>query len=250
MINNVIAIIFLLFFITTSALFFPIAVIIWLFTVLFDRRLVALHLFTLFWGAVYIWAMPFWSVAIEGREKIKKGRTYVIVSNHQSQLDILILCLLFVPFKWVSKTWVFRIPFVGWAMFLNRYIRLRGDDRKSIMQVMRESEKALSQGNSVLFFPEGTRSDAGVMNEFKSGAFIMAKKQKLPILPIAISGASGALPKGSLNFHGSHKIRVEVLDEIPYEEYAGFAPGEVALKVRKLIGGHVDEHQEAENVQS
>jgi len=248
MLNKIMSLIFLLFFLVSSVIFFIIALVIWALTVLFDSRLVLLHLFTSFWAYLYIWVVPAWSLSIEGREKIKEGRTYVMVSNHQSQLDILTLFGLFTPFKWVSKPWVFRIPFVGWTMMLNRYIILAGDDRKSIIKAFRGAERSLSRGSSVFFFPEGTRSETGVTKDFKPGAFVLAKRLKMPILPIAISGASKALPKGSLNFQGRHRIRIRNLDELSYKDYAALSSDEAAKKVRDMIALNVDENREVGNV--
>ena len=98
-------------------------------TVLFDRRLVLLHRFTCFWASLYTWLNPAWRVRIEGREKIRPRTAYVMVANHQSLLDILVLFRLFTHFKWVSKIENFRVPCVGWNMSLNRYIKLRRGDR-------------------------------------------------------------------------------------------------------------------------
>jgi len=105
----------ILFFIgTTSILFFIIALAIWTLTVLFDRRLIILHYFTSLWASLYLWVVPAWSVSIKGRDKIKKDTTYVVVSNHQSQLDILAAFRLFFHFKWVSKAEIFNLPLIGW----------------------------------------------------------------------------------------------------------------------------------------
>jgi 1-acyl-sn-glycerol-3-phosphate acyltransferase len=215
--------------------------IIWLLTVLFDRRLVWLHMFTSFWACLYLWIMPAWSVAATGRDKIRPGANYIVVSNHQSQLDILVAFRLFFPFKWVSKAEVFRLPFIGWNMVLNRYIRLKRGDKESIRQMMAACEKALARGCSVFFFPEGTRSKTGRLKPFKPGAFILAHQKKLPILAVAINGTKNALPKHSLNFHGQHAIRVEVLEEIPYATFAHLSVEETAERVRQLIAKHVDE---------
>ncbi|MDO8281963.1 MAG: lysophospholipid acyltransferase family protein [Thermodesulfovibrionia bacterium] len=238
-------IIFLIFFFATSAVFFCIALAVWLFTVLFDKRLSILHQFMSFWGVFYIWAIPGFSLAIEGREKARKGATYIIVSNHQSQLDIMAAFGLFIPFKWVSKAEVFRIPFIGWAMSLNRYIKLVRYDRKGMLRMFRDAERTLSSGSSVFFFPEGTRSETGIVGPFKSGAFILAKKMNLPILPIVINGTGKALPKGSLNFHGKQKISVKVLDEIAYDDFADISSEDLAAKIRDLIAANVDEERQA-----
>ncbi len=149
MLNQIIAVFFIAFFVATSALFFCVALVIWLFTVLFDNRLVLLHLFSSFWASVYLWAMPAWSVRVEGRSTIRMRDRYVIVSNHLSQLDILMAFRLFFPFKWVSKAEVFRIPFIGWNMYLNRYIKLKRGDKKGIAKMFVDCEQALAEGNSL-----------------------------------------------------------------------------------------------------
>ena len=250
MINRIISIVFLTSMAVSSAFFFVIAFLIWLFTVWFDRRLIALHMFTSFWASVYLWVMPGWSVSSTGREKVKKGKTYIVVSNHQSQLDILVAFRLFFLFKWVSKAEVFRLPFIGWNMVLNRYIKLKRGEKESIKQMMVDCEKTISNGSSVYLFPEGSRSSTGIVKHFKTGAFILAQKMKIPILPIVINGSKNALPKHSLNFHGKHHIRIEVLDELPYESFAQLSAEETAEKVRKIIVEHVDEHHIDEHMET
>jgi 1-acyl-sn-glycerol-3-phosphate acyltransferase len=111
MINRVIAALFLIYIAVTSALFFVIVLVIRVLTGPFDRRLMVLHQFTSFWACLYLWTMPAWRVTLEGRKKIRRRETYLIVSNHQSQLDILVAFRLFFPFKWVSKA----TPFTEYA---------------------------------------------------------------------------------------------------------------------------------------
>ncbi|MEE4113110.1 MAG: lysophospholipid acyltransferase family protein [Desulfobacteraceae bacterium] len=197
-------------------------------------------MFTSFWACLYLWIVPAWSVTTAGRDKIRRDATYIVVSNHQSQLDILVAFHLFFPFKWVSKAEVFNLPFIGWNMVLNRYIRLKRGDKESIRRMMAACEKALTQGCSVFFFPEGTRSRTGRLKPFKPGAFILAHQMKLPILAVAINGTQKALPKHSLNFHGRHDIRIEVLKEIPYEQFAHLSVEDTAEMVRRHIAVHID----------
>lgn len=237
--NFIIAALFLSFMAISSIILFFVALLVWILTVLFDKKLVALHMLTSFWGSIYLWTMPAWSVSSSGREKIRKDQTYVIVSNHQSQLDILLAFTLFFPFKWVSKAEIFKVPFIGWNMALNGYIRLKRGRHGSIKQMLKDCEKTLGNGNSVYLFPEGTRSESGEMRNFKPGAFSLAKKMKLPILPIAINGSKDALPKGSLNYHGIKKISIEVLDEVKYEDYCEMEPQEIANLVKGKISQHM-----------
>jgi 1-acyl-sn-glycerol-3-phosphate acyltransferase len=242
MINKIISISFLTFIAVSSALMFLIALCVYVLTAWFDRRLVLLHLFSSFWAAMYLWVMPAWTTTVEGRDRVRKGVTYVVVSNHQSQLDILMAFSLFFPFKWVSKAEVFKLPFIGWNMVLNRYIKLYRGEGESVRQMMALCEQALAQGSSVYFFPEGTRSETGVMRPFKPGAFILAHKMKVPILPIAINGTKHALPKNSVNFHGRHHLRIRILDEIPYAAFEHLSVEDTAAMVRETIARHVDEH--------
>jgi 1-acyl-sn-glycerol-3-phosphate acyltransferase len=239
MFNRIIALGYLIFFMVSSAGLFLIALAIWLGTVFFDRRLVILHMFTSFWACLYIWVMPAWSITIKGRSKIRHNAHYIIVSNHQSQLDILVAFRLFFPFKWVSKAEVFKLPFIGWNMSLNRYIKLKRGDKKSISKMMAECEKAIKDGNSIYIFPEGTRSKTGELRPFKHGAFILARKMKVPILAVAINGTKNALPKHSLNFHGKHDIRLDVLAEISYDAFKDLSVAETAEMVRLMIDAHV-----------
>jgi len=223
---------FWIFLVTSSALLFPVALLIWALTVPFDRNLVALHRFTCFWGSLYTWLNPAWPVQVMGRERIQSGVAYVMVANHQSLLDILVLFRLFRHFKWVSKIENFRIPFIGWNMSLNRYIRLRRGDRASIAQMMLACEQALARGNSIMMFPEGTRSMDGRLRPFKPGAFALAQRMGVPLLPIVLEGTGNALPKRGFVLQGRHEIRIRVLDEIPYEAFATMELEKLAESVR------------------
>jgi 1-acyl-sn-glycerol-3-phosphate acyltransferase len=241
MCNLLISILIILFIYISSALFFPVAFFIWSFTFPFDRRLVLLHLFTCFWATLYIWITPAWSLKISGRGKIDKKKAYIIVSNHQSLLDIIVAFGLFVHFKWVSKAEVFRIPFIGWNMVLNRYVKLKRGDKKSIEKMMARCEETLAGGSSLYMFPEGTRSKTGELKDFKPGAFILAHKMKVPILPVVITGTKDALPKKSLVIQGKHKIHIDVLDEIPYKDFSGLTIDETSAMARGMILSRLDQ---------
>ncbi len=234
---------FIAFIALTSVFFFLFSLLIWFLTAPFDRRLSLLHLYSCLWASLYIWMMPAWRVCVSGREKIRKDATYMIVSNHQSQVDILAAFMLFVPFKWVSKIEVFRLPFIGWNMMLNRYIALKRGERDSIQKMMARCEKTLAAGNSIYMFPEGTRSATGKVRSFKAGAFTLAKKMEVPILPVVINGSRDALPKNSLVVRGKHRIRVQVLDEIPYARFCDLSVAQTSEMVRDLIMSHVEEHR-------
>jgi 1-acyl-sn-glycerol-3-phosphate acyltransferase len=233
-------------FITVSSIvLYPVAIAIWLLTVAFDRRLVVLHRFTCFWASLYTWLNPAWPVTLEGREKIRPGTTYVMVANHLSLIDILVLFRLFRHFKWVSKIENFNVPVIGWNMSMNRYIKLRRGDRESVVQMMEECEKTIAGGSSIMMFPEGTRSPTGEMRAFKPGAFELALKTRTPILPIVISGTADALPKRGFVLQGRHPIRIGVLDPIPHERFAHMSVDELTAHVREVIANEIDEPEQS-----
>jgi 1-acyl-sn-glycerol-3-phosphate acyltransferase len=231
--ERALSLLFWLFLSVSSALLYPVALLIWTVTAAFDRRRVLLHRFTCFWASLYTWLNPVWRVRIERREKIRPEAAYVMVANHQSLLDILVLFRLFAHFKWVSKIENFRIPFIGWNMYLNRYIKLRRGSRESVASMMHECEMALAEGNSIMMFPEGTRSPDGNLRAFKPGAFTLAQRAAAPILPIVVEGTAAALPKRGFVLRGRHQIRVRVLDEIDCRTFAGKPADLVADEVRE-----------------
>lgn len=244
MLNSIFSYLFLVFFSISSVFLYFIALFIRLVTLPFDRRLILMHLYTCFWGSIYTWFMPVWKVRVNGREKMKMDAHYMIVSNHQSQLDILVAHRLFFPFRWVSKAEVFKIPFIGWNMTLNKHIKIKRGSVESRKQMMKDCESTLRQRVSLFFFPEGTRSETGVMKPFKPGAFILSHKMQTPILPVVINGTKDALPKHSMTIRGRHEMSIQVLDEIPYRAFEKLTVEETALMVHRTIASHVKEHQE------
>lgn len=158
MINKILSGIFLCFIAVTCAIMYFPALIIWFVTYPFDSRKIILHQFTCLWGAMYTRVIPSWKVRVIDRKNFRNGVTYVVVSNHQSQLDILLAFNLFKHFKWVSKAEIFKLPFIGWNMYLNRYVKLVRGDKESVKEMLEVCEERLNEGSSVYICPEGTRS--------------------------------------------------------------------------------------------
>jgi 1-acyl-sn-glycerol-3-phosphate acyltransferase len=222
---------------------FPVALLCWALTLPFDRRKVILHRLTCFWASLYTWLNPAWPVRVVGRERIDPNETYVMVANHQSLLDIFVLFRLFRHFKWVSKVENFRIPFIGWNMRLNQYVELKRGDRSSVAIMLRTCRENLAAGNSIMMFPEGTRSPTGKLRGFKSGAFNLAKDAERPLLPIVVHGTASALPKRGAILRGRHRIVIEVLEPIAYRDFANEEAEDLMLRVRRLIGDHLKKEQ-------
>jgi 1-acyl-sn-glycerol-3-phosphate acyltransferase len=240
MLQQAYSLLFWVFLTLSSIALFPFAVVVWLATAPFDPRKVVLHRFTCLWASLYTWINPAWPVTVMGREKIDPAQPVVLVANHLSLLDILVLFRLHTHYKWVSKVENFSVPCIGWNMRFNRYIQLKRGDRASVVQMLRECEEAIEAGNSIMMFPEGTRSPTGRMHSFKGGAFEIALRSKCPIQPITLLGTSDALPKSGFVLQGRHEIEVNVLDALPYESFSHMDVEQLTAHVRAIIAEELE----------
>ena len=156
---------------------------------------------------------PLWKFTVSGTVPSDPRRPYVVVANHESFVDILLISHLPFEMKWMSKTEMFKIPWVGWGMRLAGDIELDRSDARAGAHALIESRERLKNHVSVMIFPEGTRSETGELQEFKDGAFRLAVQLGLPILPLAVIGTRDALVKHDWRF-GYSKAEVRVLDPI------------------------------------
>jgi len=211
---------FWLYFSMSVLFFLTLTFFTWLVTYFFDKRRLFVHYVITLWGSALIRGNPIWRATVEGKEKIDRKKKYVIVSNHQSLLDILLIFLLFMPFKWVAKRELFNVPILGWVLRMGGYISINRGNKESIKTLMKKCEDVLlNEHISVMFFPEGTRSEDGRLKKFKEGAFKLAKQTNTAILPIVIRGTAQIIPKNSLKVKKIQKMHVKVLDEIPVDYY-------------------------------
>lgn len=205
----------------------------------FDKQRKILHRQCFWWSSAVIGLNPYWKVKVHGLEHIDPKRTYVIVANHQSLADIVVLYQIRAQFKWVAKESLFRIPFLGWCLGLCKHISLKRKDHGSVRDVYREAIAYIRSGMSVLFFPEGTRSETDEMNLFQSGAFKLAISEKVPILPIAISGTRDAIPKGDWVMKSTVFCNLTVLEPIETAslQHSDFLKlsGEVRSRIAKRL---------------
>lgn len=185
----------------------------------FDKKRKAAHAQCYWWADVLTGLNPYWDLKVSGLENIDRARTYVIVANHQSLADIIVMYKTKMQFKWVAKEILFKIPFVGWNLSLARHIKITRGKFSSVKNVYRDAARWLRSGMSVLFFPEGTRSETGEMLEFQNGAFKLAIKERVPILPILLKGTGDAIPKGSWLFTTKVPCRIKVLPAVDTNEF-------------------------------
>ncbi len=198
----------------TAPVFFTGQVLVWALTAWWDRRKVLVHQYSCLWATVFVYANPLWSLRVTGRERLPWRGPAMVVANHASLIDILVLFGLWRPFKWVSKAENFRVPFIGWGMTLNGYVPLVRGDRVSVLAMLARCRELLEAGSAVMMFPEGTRSTDGQLRPFKDGAFELAVEQGVPLIPIAVHGTGEALRTKSLVLRDHVRAHVEVLEPL------------------------------------
>ncbi|NVO10939.1 MAG: 1-acylglycerol-3-phosphate O-acyltransferase [Bacteroidales bacterium] len=228
-----------LFLVVSCIPLFIVDFIIWLLTFWWDKRTWILHRYSIFWALIYIWLNPLWKIDVKGRKNIKKKKTYVIISNHQSALDIVVLYGLQTHFKWIAKRELFKVPIVGWNLRLNHHVPINRNNPKSALEMMQKAVNHLNQGSSILVFPEGTRSEDGTIKRFKDGAFIIAKKAEVAILPVVINGTLETLPKSGM-VGGRQTFVIRVLPEIPYDSFKDKSLTDISKEMHQLL---TEEHK-------
>ena len=123
-------------------------------------------------------------IVIEGKENLP-SEPCVIVSNHQGQWEAFSMQYLFHPLCTLLKRELLYIPLWGWAMYLLKPIAInRGRPREALQQALEEGKDRLDSGMFVLFFPEGTRVEAGRINKYTRSSFELALRSDVPVLPI------------------------------------------------------------------
>ncbi len=136
-------------------------------------------------------------VEVEGIDHIESGERYVIMANHESSLDIVVL-LTAVPasveLRFLAKKSLFAIPFLGWAMTSAGFIPVDRADRSTAAATLSQTLDEVARGGSPLVFPEETWTTDGRLLPFARGGFLVALKSGLPILPVGLEGPRLVLP--------------------------------------------------------
>lgn len=158
---------------------------------------------------------PFIRLRYEDRSKDKPGEPYIFVSNHRAASDAFLMCVLPHECVQIVNIWPFRIPVLGLYARFSGYLNIR---MMSPEQFRGKATKLLSEGVSIIFFPEGTRSASRKMGSFHGAAFRLALDSKAAVVPLCITGNENIPPKGSLLLRPG-KIRVRRLPAITWDEY-------------------------------
>jgi 1-acyl-sn-glycerol-3-phosphate acyltransferase len=168
-----------------------------------------------------------WQTPIDWR------RPYVIMSNHQSHMDIPVLYRVIPPsVRMVAKKELFRVPLFGKAMTSAGFIEVDRGQRERAIASLEAAAARVRGGASVWIAPEGTRSADGEIGALKKGGFMLARSAGVPILPIVLSGTRDALPRGAAAIVRGARVRVEVGAPIETE---GVAVDELMRQVRETF---------------
>jgi 1-acyl-sn-glycerol-3-phosphate acyltransferase len=192
----------------------PLVFVVWMVTAPFDPGRYWPGLTFRRISVLFQWLNPLWRFRTSGVAIANPRNPYVVVSNHESFVDMLLISHLPWEMKWLSKKSIFKIPLLGWLMRMAGDVELIRGDRQSILTAMRGCGDRLARNVSVMLFPEGTRTRDGSLGEFKDGAFRLAIDHQLPILPLVVNGTRRALEAESWKMNATD-AEVRVLAPMP-----------------------------------
>jgi 1-acyl-sn-glycerol-3-phosphate acyltransferase len=201
-----------LFLVASIGFFFVLAV--WLVTRPFDSRRILSGRMLRIVAMSAAKTSLMWRFDIHGPLPARKPKRTVCVSNHCSHTDVFLISHLPWEMKWLAKKSLFKIPFIGWGMWLVGDVAVVRSSPQAAKAALDECARWLDRGVPVMIFPEGTRSETLDLLPFKDGAFRMAIQTQAEILPMAVAGTHNALPKHGA-FPGSARGLVRVGEPIP-----------------------------------
>ena len=150
-------------------------------------------------------------VDIEGFENIDHSRPQIFAANHSGLHDILSLsAYLPLQFRWVAKKSLFNVPFMGWHMTRSGYIPIDRDNPREAAKSIIEASRIIRGGVTAIAFPEGTRSRTGDLGTFRSGAFALALRTGVPLVPVSLEGSYRVIMPKTLQVNPGTIIRIKI----------------------------------------
>lgn len=197
---------------------------------------------TSFWARSIVW-MSGSKVDIEGAENIPKDGPVVFISNHQGDFDIpIFIGYLNKSLGFISKIEVKKIPVIRkWMEYMQCVFMDRSSLKKSAEAII-EGVRILKKGQSLVIFPEGTRSRGDNMRDFKAGSFKLATKAKVPIIPVSISGSYKIMEErgiGSFPFITATRVKVVVAPPVDTKDITREESGLLVDKVHNIIASNI-----------
>jgi 1-acyl-sn-glycerol-3-phosphate acyltransferase len=201
---------------------------------LFDPERRAMHAIGRFWSKNHL--------NVSGVKVVTRGVEHlpdppvILMCNHQSALDIYVLYAgLPLVFKWLAKRELFSLPFLGWAMTRAGYVSIDRENPREALKAIDEAGRKIREGMNLLIFPEGTRSEDGVLLPFKQGVFNLAQRAGVPIVPVGINGTNRIQPKGSFIPKQKGVVYINIGEPIEVEGKGSAAKARIMNEVRDRI---------------
>ena len=203
------------------------------------------------WGKNLVWAsgskvkVVYENNCEEEIKNIKKNNeATILISNHQSNLDIpILLGYLPINFSFIAKKEMESWPLIGWWMKALNCIFL---DRKNVrqgMKDMKEAIKKLKDGYSYVIFPEGSRSEDGNVGEFKKGSFKLATDSGVRIIPVTLVGTYNIQSKKSLKISPNKNVKIVVDKPITLDKLSSEEQKNINLIVNEIIKNNLEKHR-------
>ena len=201
---------------------------------LFDRGGRVQHGFARLWSWLILHTIGA-RVVVSGLERVDTARPHVYAVNHISAMDIPVLYTrLPFQFRILAKKELFRYPFMGWHLRRSGQIPIDRDNARASMRSMNAAVQTLRAGMPLVIFPEGGRSPDGAVRPFMSGAFYIAAKAGVEIVPMALVGTYELLPMNSFHIR-PRKVELAVGEPISTEGYTVRDAEALAVKAQKAV---------------
>ena len=184
----------------------------------------------------FSWLFPKFGIEleVEGKENIPVKDGFVIVSNHQSFLDINVIFAAVSHTAFVAKSTLWKVPYFGWVLNRTGSIPIYRSDPKKNVGLGKKIAERTAKGYNFCVFPEGKRAGDGVMFRFQNGIFRVAKKHPVKILPITLIGTGKCLPKTKLGLFPG-KVKVVIHPVLEPEDYAMKTMEELRDSVHDIV---------------
>jgi 1-acyl-sn-glycerol-3-phosphate acyltransferase len=160
-------------------------------------------------------------IEIEGLDNVDRNHPQIFVANHSGLHDILSLsAYLPIPFRWIAKKSLFRVPFMGWHMRRAGYIAIDRENPRDAAKSIIDAVREIQNGINAVAFPEGTRSRTGELGSFHSGAFSLALRTGVPLVPIVLDGSCRVIAPKTLQVNPGTIIRIKIERPIDLSSYS------------------------------
>jgi 1-acyl-sn-glycerol-3-phosphate acyltransferase len=181
-------------------------------------------------------------VEIEGLENLNRSGPQIFVANHSGLHDILSLSAhLPIQFRWIAKKSLFRVPFMGWHMRRSGYIAIDRENPRDAAKSIMKAADDIRNGTNAIAFPEGTRSRTGDLGGFHSGAFSLALRTGVPLVPVTLDGSYRVIAPKTLQVNPGTIIRIKIDRPIDLSSYSKGDKRKLMDDVYRIMRSNLEE---------